>query len=85
MFEYSKEAMRAVKEIDKYDLKPAIHWCFKNHKRIYYEVQDKIILEYPSLEQAIEDLTIDEFMEYLRQRYNIIFDEVSTYIMREQQ
>ena len=83
MFEYDELASNAAKTLDKYNLKDEIQQCrqlkyfdpydIRNHMQLYtndFELMD-----------ALEELSLDEFMEYLTARYGIRWEEVISYRM----
>lgn len=80
---------QAIKILDSRDLKEWIHLCLffgtrdsysvYSHTRTWFgEVKDD-----SELDDAINELTVEEFMEYLSSRYDVVFDkEPDRYRMR---
>lgn len=84
MFEYDIHAKHAAEELDKYNFTEILHYCYHNGLRNPWDIADVMISEYEELgveDGAIESLSIDEFTEYLSERYNVWFEEVITYRM----
>lgn len=79
MFEYDKESMNAAKALDRYDLLGVLSSCYTSGRRDPSDIQEEITRRFVELKTIIEDLTLDEFMEYLSNRYNIWFEEVISY------
>lgn len=83
MFEYDKDSQKAAEELDKYDLTQVLSDCYDNGTVEAWDIQHEgILVKYPELEDAMDNLTLDEFIEYIQKRYNVVFDEVITYRMR---
>ena len=84
MFEYDKYSKVAAEKLDEYDFTEILSWCYDNDLRDSWDIKDKIADEYCELgidDGALDNLTHDEFMEYLSKRYNVRFEEISTYRM----
>lgn len=84
MFEYDKNAEKAAKELDKYDFTKILNSCYDNRKKDLWDIVDKIIEEFPELDVdcgALDNLSGDEIMEYLSEKYNIGFYEITKYQM----
>lgn len=84
MFEYDKYAKAAAEELDKYDFTEILSSCYDNHENSLWEIIDRIIETFPELDVddgAIDNLSGDEIMEYLSERYNVRFEEITTYRM----
>lgn len=79
MFEYDQEVSDAVKILDKYDLKPVLNDCYDSGDRHPYDIRDKAVENFPEIEDALECLCEDEWMEYLIKRYNVRFRETISY------
>lgn len=81
MFDYDKEVKRAVEFLDEYDFSGLLQKCvdIKGTRIEIYEVIEFFAQTVPHLKEEIEALAPDEFMDYLRSRYNIRFEEVSRY------
>lgn len=82
MFEYNMGAFIAARELDEYDLTDTLRYCYYNKYRDPEGIMYKIIEEHKELEEYLDNLSIDEFMEYLEETYDIKFDVVVTYRMR---
>ena len=84
MFEYDFISHNAAEELDKYDFTDLLHYCYDNGLRNPWDIADVMISEHNELgaeDGAIDCLSIDEFIEYLSERYNVCFEEVITYRM----
>ena len=84
MFEYDKAAEAAAKKLDEYDFTEILSWCYDNDLRESWDIRNEIAEEYEELsadDGALDNLSNDEFMEYLSERYNVRFEEVTTYRM----
>ena len=84
MFEYDIYAQHAAEELDKYDFTDLLRYCYDNGYVNPWDIADVMISEYNERgveDGAIESLSLDEFIEYLSERYNIGFEEVITYRM----
>lgn len=82
MFDYDKESRDAAIILDKYDLSKYLEVCIKNHITDSCDLREALMTfcNY-EVEKAIEDLSIDEFIEYLTSRYNVSWsDEIRYYI-----
>lgn len=82
MFDYDEESRNAVITLDKYDLSKYLEGCVKGHITDSWEVREALMLFCnDEIEKAIEDLSIDEFIEYLTSRYNVSWsDEIRYHI-----
>lgn len=74
MFDYDEYASEAVKVLDRYDLREKICGCRETWCDDTYEVQQYVTdLFYhegnSEAAEAMENLTLDEFLEYLAVRY----------------
>jgi hypothetical protein len=83
MFEYDELASNAVKTLDKYNLEGEILQCRKIKYLDPYDIREHIEESTNDFEliDALEDLALDEFMEYLTVRYGIRWEEVISYRM----
>ena len=84
MFEYDKFSKAAAEELDKYDFTEILSECYDNDLRSPWDIMERIVDEYAELgfiDGALDNLSNDEFMEYLTERYPIKFEEVITYRM----
>lgn len=80
MFLYSDEIKVVVETLDKYDFSKVIQECRSQDNRDPSYLQDAAIpAAFPELESVLEDLTTDEFMDYIQDRYNVRFTEITTY------
>lgn len=75
MFEYDKDAKQAVEILDKYDLTKFLYDCYSKGVIDILDILDVLEIKYPELETVLEDLTTDEFMEYICTKYNVRFAE----------
>ena len=84
MFEYDKYAKAAVEKLDEYDFTHILSDCYDNGLRSLYDIRDKIAESHKELDAdngALENLSTDEFMEYICARYPVKFEEEITYKM----
>lgn len=84
MFEYDKYAEAAAKKLDEYDFSEILSSCYDNDLRNPWDIENAISEEYEELgsdDGALGNLSCDEFMEYLSKRYNVMFEEITTYRM----
>lgn len=83
MFEYDELASNAVKTLDKYNLEDEILQCRKIKYLDPYDIREHIEESTNDFEliDALEELSLDEFMEYLTVRYGIRWEEVVSYRM----
>lgn len=83
MFEYDELSSNAVKILDKYNLEDEILQCKKRGYLDPYDIRDYIQMLTSNLEliDALEELSLDEFMEYLTERYKIRWQEIISYRM----
>lgn len=82
MFDYDKAASKAASVLDKYDLTEVLSECYDSGYRDPWDIQEKgIVAKFPELEDVLDDLSQDEFMEYLCDRYSVRFEEVVSYRM----
>ena len=86
MFDYDEYASDAVKVLDKYDLRERIDWIIRCGCRDAYDIREILVedyrnncIGYEEVEEALENLSLDEFMEYLSVRYGIRWREDITY------
>lgn len=82
MFEYDKNAKKAAEKLDEYDFTDFLRNCYNNDIVDPWFIRDKIECEYEELNEIVYDLSLDEFMEYMSARYDVVFDEVITFNMR---
>lgn len=82
MFEYDELASNAVKVLDKYNLEGSIASCKKSGYLDVYKVLNYLeTFEDSEVFSALQDLSIDEFMEYLTIRYGVKWAEIIKYEM----
>lgn len=87
MFEYDTSSQQAAEYLDGLDLKGRLIQSWKIGKTEVYDLKRALVdltfepTEKEALEEALEELTIDEFLDYLHERYNINYhEEISYYI-----
>lgn len=81
MFDYDEYSKAAAEKLDEYDFTEILSLCYDNSLRDPWDIRCKIEDEYNELEDTLDDLSTDEFIEYLSNRYNVYFEEVITYRM----
>lgn len=82
MFTYDEMSSHAVTMLDKYDFTNSLELYMSQGIRELHEVIEALIKDYDkTVETAIEELTNDEKIEYLEDRYNVVFSERITYEM----
>lgn len=82
MFEYDESASKAVEVLDKCDFSEDIEYCKLTKIREAYDIREYLENNYLwEVRDALDELSIDEFMEYLTARYNIRWQEISHYEM----
>lgn len=87
MFDYDEFASEAAKVLDKYDLREEIARCRESGYTETYEAHQYIsdlcgaAGIYDAVE-ALENLSLDEFREYLSARYGVKWYEIITYEMQ---
>ncbi|MGN0246512.1 MAG: hypothetical protein ACI4DK_11200 [Lachnospiraceae bacterium] len=81
MFEYDEASQKAAEKLDNYDLTNILSWCYDASWRDPWDIKQKIQIEYPELDDILDDLSSDEFMEYLSKKYNVRFEEIISYRM----
>ena len=86
MFDYDEYAREAVTVLDKYDLREVIKWLIHCGTKDSYDIREAIGEHYKNecvgcedVGEALENLSLDEFMEYLTVRYGIRWREDITY------
>lgn len=79
MFKYDKDAQLAVETLDKYNLISVLKWCVNERVIDIWDIKKTIEQFEPELSEALDDLSTDELMEYLRERYGVRFEEVISY------
>ena len=79
MFEYDELASNAVKVLDKYDLREIILNCRTYGVRDAYDIMEAVADYYSNtcfgceeVAKALDELSLDEFMEYTSTRYKDI-------------
>ena len=82
MFEYDKLASAAVKILDECDFKEDIEHCKRIRMLDAYDIREFLEKNYLwEIRDALDNLSLDEFMEYLTARYNVRWQEISRYEM----
>ena len=82
MFEYDDDARRASETLDKYDFTDILSECYDIGMRDPWDILYKgILVRYPELEDTTDNLSTDEFMEYLCKKYHVRFEEIISYRM----
>lgn len=82
MFEYDIDAMLAAQRLDEYDLSPILNECYRDRCRQLGDIRDWMTANaHLGLGEAFGELSDDELMAYLEDRYNVSFTEVSSYWM----
>lgn len=83
MFEYDELASNAVKILDKYNLEDEILQCREIRYVDPWDIRTHIEASTNDLEliDALAELALDEFMEYLTVKYGIRWEEVISYRM----
>ena len=82
MFDYDEAASNAVKILDKYNFEEEILQCRQAKWLSPYDIREHIGFNNEGeVENVLEDLSLDEFMEYLTARYGVRWDEVISYRM----
>lgn len=82
MFEYDELASKAVVILDKCDFKEDIEHCKRVRILDAYDIREFLENNYLwEIRDALDNLSLDEFMEYLTARYNIRWQEISRYEM----
>lgn len=76
------DAFLAANKLDEYDFTEILRYCYDNLLKDSWEIRYEIIEEYKELNEYLDNLSDYEFMEYLKERYNVRFEEVVTYRMR---
>lgn len=82
MFEYDIDAMLAVQKLDEYDLSDALNLCARHNWRNTATIREWIGENaYAELNEALGELSDEELIIYLEERYGVSFEEVSYYWM----
>lgn len=86
MFDYDEYASDAVKVLDKYDLRETIRWTMDSGRNESCDIRDALVeyytnecVGYEEVGEALENLSLVEFREYLTVRYGIQWWEHITY------
>lgn len=86
MFDYDEYASEAVETLDKYKLGEVISWIIHCGTKDAYDIREAIGEYYVNecfgcgeVRDALENLSLDEFMEYMTTRYGIRWREDITY------
>ena len=82
MFEYDELANKSVEILNKCDFRDDIESCKRLKIRDAYDIREYISSQYLwDIREAMDNLSLDEFMEYLNIRYGVRWIEVSYYEM----
>lgn len=82
MFEYDELASKTVAVLDKCDFKEDIEHCKRVRMLDAYDIREFLEKYYLwEIRDALDDLSLDEFMEYLTARYGVRWHEISHYEM----
>ena len=82
MFEYDELASKAVTILDECDFKEDIEHCKRVRMLDAYDIREFLEKNYLwEIGEALDNLSLDEFMEYLTARYNVHWHEISHYEM----
>ena len=82
MFDYDLASKKAAEKLDEYDLWPLLVQCYDVGWVDPWDIRERAIsVKHPELADVLDDLSTDEFMEYLAKRYNVRFEEVVSYRM----
>ena len=82
MFEYDELASKAVTILDKCDFKEDIEYCKRVKILDVYDIREFLEKNYLwEIRDALDSLSLDEFMEYLTARYDVRWNEISHYEM----
>lgn len=76
MFGYDESSKEAAEILDKYDFSSALKPCYGVD---IYDIEDWIEEYGDEVSEAVHELTVDEFAEYLHQKYGMRIEEVSRY------
>lgn len=80
MFEYDRDARCATEVLDEYNLSDILSKCNDLGWRDPWDIKERVLLtKYPELTDTLDDLSLDEFIEYLCARYPVRFEEVVSY------
>ena len=85
MFEYDAMSMNAAKVLDNYDFGYLIEQCRELKIKNVYAVKEffeRINSFDDNIVTALDNLSPDEFMEYLTARYNVKWTEIISYEMQ---
>ena len=75
-------ARRQIQALDRYDFTGILYECYDKDLREPWDILNEGILShYPELEDTTDNLSTDEFMEYLCEKYHVRFEEVISYRM----
>lgn len=82
MFEYDELACKAAAILDQCDFKEDIEHCKRTRLLDAYDIREFLEKNYLwDVRDAFDNLSLDEFMEYLTARYNVRWHEISHYEM----
>lgn len=82
MFDYDLASEKAAETLDACDLSELLLQCYDVGWVDPWDIRERAILvKHPELADVLDELSTDEFMEYLTKRYNVRFEEVISYRM----
>ncbi len=82
MFEYDIDSMLAAQKLDEYDLSSALNQCARNRWCHLQDIREWIGTNvYPELNEVLGELSDNELICYLEERYDVSFEEVFYYWM----
>ena len=82
MFEYDELASKAASLLDLCDFRDEVESCRSLRILDAYDVREYISSRFLwDVREALDNLSLDEFMEYMNSRYSVRWQEVSHYEM----
>lgn len=82
MFEYDELTIKATIILDKYNFKEDIEHCKQVDILDPYDIREFLETKYPGeISDALDNLSIYDFMDYLKTRYNVRWYELINYRM----
>lgn len=84
MFSYDVMAYHAAETLGKYNFEEDIQLCKQKKVLDPYDIREFLYTQerYPDeVADALEELSLDEFMEYLTAKYGVRWEEIITYRM----
>ena len=84
MFTYDKDANQAAEILDEYDFTASLNSYMQQGIRDLYDVIEMLFEAYGEpVDSAFGDMTTNEIIEYLSDRYLVSFEEITHYNMFE--